>query len=338
MTLDPTPTLLLAGRMCMPWVDMMKEKLTTKWEVLTWSEDEPYAFFEENAPLANAIVGGRIDGTWPATPKLKLYQLPFTGLHWLAPKDVPAGCLVCNTYGHEIAIAEHILTIMLEAENDLANRSQRFHTRGWADRVQGIGPNHGEVHGKTVGIIGYGRIGREVSARAKAFGMTVIATSRTVRPAPDLTWFGTMDELDRLLEISDYVVLTLPLANETRGLIDAGRFARMKSNAFMINAGRGPVIDEATLYTALSEKRIKGAAIDVWYQYASDRKPHRWPSRFPTQKLDNIIMTPHSSGSSNATRLRRWNFVAGNLDHLARGEPLDNVCFEGTAPQDDPRG
>ena len=59
---------------------------------------------------------------------------------------------------------------------------------------------------------------------------------------------------------------------------------------------------------------------------------------FSMEKLDNIIMTPHSSGSSNATRLRRWNFVAGNLDHLARGEPLDNVCFEGTAPQDDPRG
>ena len=87
------------------------------------------------------------------------------------------------------------------------------------------------------------------------------------------------------------------------------------------------------LYPALSEKRIKGAAIDVWYQYASDRKPHLWPSRFPMEKLDNIIMTPHSSGSSNATRLRRWSFVADNLDHLARGEPLDNVCFEGNAPR-----
>lgn len=177
-----------------------------------------------------------------------------------------------------------------------------------------------------------------MSARAKAFGVTVVATWRTVRPAPDLAWFGKMDELDRLLEISDYVVLTLPRANETRGLINASRFARMKSSAFMINVGRGPVVDEVALHTALSEKRIKGAAIDVWYQYASDREPHRGPSRFPTEKLDNIIMTPHSSSSSNATRLRRWSFLAGNLDRLTRGEPLDNVCFEGTAPRDDPSG
>jgi phosphoglycerate dehydrogenase-like enzyme len=331
MARDPNPTLLLAGRMCMPWVDLVQEKITTEWEVLTWSEDEPFSLFEERAPRADAIVGGRIEGTWPAVPKLRLYQLPFTGLHWLAPEDVPAGCVVCNTYGHETAIAEHVLTAMLEAENGLAKRSERFRTRGWANRIQGLGPNHGELHGKTVGIVGYGRIGSEVSARAKAFGMTVIGVSRTAKPAPDLAWFGTMDELDPLLERSDFVVITLPLADETRGLIDAGRFARMKSSAFLINVGRGPVIDEAALYAALSAKRIEGAAIDVWYQYPSDHSRYQWPSRFPLEKLDNIVMTPHSSGSTDATRHRRWSFVAGNLDRFARGEKLDNVCFEGTA-------
>lgn len=315
----------------MPWVDLVKRSLTTEWNVLSWFEEEPFARFEQRAPLADAIVGGRIEGTWPAVPKLRLFQHPFTGYHWLSPEQVPTGCVVCNTHGHEIAIAEHILAVMLENATGLAARNARFHERGWGDHVQGLGPNHGELFGKSVGIVGYGRIGHAVSARAKAFGMSVIAVSRTVSPAPELAWFGEMDDLDRLLGESDVVVMTLPLADETRGLIDARRVALMKREAFLINVGRGPVIDEACLYEALSEQRIVGAAIDVWYQYPRDGERPRWPSRFPLEKLDNIIMTPHTSGGTSATRQRRWSFVAANLDRFARGRTLENFCFEGTA-------
>jgi phosphoglycerate dehydrogenase-like enzyme len=139
-----------------------------------------------------------------------------------------------------------------------------------------------------------------------------------------------MQALDRLLNESDYVLLALPLADDTHGLIDAKRFARMKPDGVIINVGRGLVIDEGALYAALDERRIGGAIIDVWYNYPSDEVENPAPSRYPFQELDNIIMTPHSSSHSEAARLRRWTSIAANVDRLARGEALRNVCFEGT--------
>jgi phosphoglycerate dehydrogenase-like enzyme len=187
------------------------------------------------------------------------------------------------------------------------------------------------MRGQTVGIVGYGHIGREVAKRCKAFDMRVMALSRTKRDEPGLVdWYGTTDELDTLLQESDFVVVTAPLSEETRGMIDRDAFNRMKPDAVICNVGRGPVIDEAALYEALSTKRIRGGIIDVWYVYPSKKDPNPWPSKFPFQKLDNIIMSPHNSAWSNEMSDRRWAFVAANLDRFARGEELENFCFEGT--------
>jgi len=245
---------------------------------------------------------------------------------------MPKGCIVCNTFGHEIAIAEYVLACMLELAIGLCKMDQKFREDSWKDYHPGIGPNHLELFGKTIGIIGYGHIGREVAARAKAFGMNVMAVSRTVYPAPELTSFKPMANLDQLLAASDYVVVALPLSDETHGLMNAERFSKMKSDAALINVGRGHVVDETDLFTALSEKRIRGAAIDVWYQYPKDGVSDCTPSKHPFEDLENVIMTPHCSGSTDAMRDRRWTFIAANLDRFARGEPLENFCFEGTRP------
>lgn len=322
-------TLFLAGRVSASRENLLRRLLTTEWNILTWFEDDGFEKFTDYARRAEVIVAGRINVEWPAMPNLRFRQVPSTGLNWISPAETPTGCVVCNAYGHEIAIAEYVLAAMLESVIGLARIDRRFRSHGWKDRKPGIGPNHGELFGKTVGIVGYGHIGRQVAIRSRAFGMEVVAASRTVRPAPELVWFGGMEELDRLLTASDFVVVTLPLSAETEGLFDAGRFARMKPDAIIINVGRGLVIDEAALYTALLEKRIGGAAIDVWFQYPSADDPDCLPSRFPFQRLDNVIMTPHGSGSTEAMRQRRWIFVAENLDRFARGERLENVCFEG---------
>ena len=309
----------------------MAETLTTDWTIRTWNEDEPFADFAKLVAAADAIVAGRIPGEWPPVPNLRLYQLPFTGHHWIGPRDVPRGCLVCNTFEHEIAIAEYVLGAMLEREIGIGAADRRFRSRGWADGGVTGGADHGELYGKTIGIVGYGHIGVEVARRAEAFGMRCVAVTRTSRPTPaPLEWLGRMDDLERLLGESDYVLIAVPLAKETRGLIDAARLAQMKPDGTIINVGRGLVIDEGALYGALAERRIGGAIIDVWYDYLSDDKPDRSPSRFPFQELDNIIMTPHFSAQSKAMRLRRWASVAANVDRLARGETLRNICFEGT--------
>ncbi len=126
------------------------------------------------------------------------------------------------------------------------------------------------------------------------------------------------------------MLIALPLAEDPRGLIDAARFSQMKPNGVIINVGRGRVIDEGALYSALEKRRIGGAIIDVWYTYPTLDEPDRPASKYPFQALDNIIMTPHFSAGSEAMRARRWNFVAANLDRLAKGELPRNICFEGT--------
>jgi phosphoglycerate dehydrogenase-like enzyme len=317
--------------MSVPWKEWLQERLTTNWNIISWSEDEGFERFAELVPRADAIVGGHIKGDWPAVPNLKLYQIPFTGFDWLRPEDLPKCCTVCNAFEHEIAIAEYVMAALLDWEIGLSESNRRFRTHGWQGRTPGIGPNHGEVYGKTLGIVGYGHIGRETASRAAAFGMRTIAITRTARPTPaPLERLQTMDGLDDLLSKSDYVLLALPLTPETRGLIDVDRIARMKPDGVLINVGRALVVDEEALYRSLAEKRIGGAIIDVWYAYPTTEDPDRPPSKFPFQELDSLIMTPHNSARSGAARTRRWGAVARNLDHFAKCEALENICFEGT--------
>jgi len=122
--------------------------------------------------------------------------------------------------------------------------------------------------------------------------------------------------------VRDAVVIACALAPETRGLIDARRLALMKPGALLINVARSRMVDEDALYAALKDGDLGGAALDVWWQCPTGAEPERRPSRRPFHELPNVLMTPHSSSSSDATAERRWSAVAGNLDRFARGEPL----------------
>ena len=334
-----TPTVLLAGRMSTAREALLRDLLTTEWNILTWDEEQNVERLIELAPQAEALVCGRFDAAidpranalLPTLSNIKLRQVPHTGINWMQPSDVPQGCIVCNAYGHEIAIAEYIIAGMLESAIGLRGIDSKFRAEGWAGRRPGLNPPHGELYGMTAGIVGYGHIGREVAKRARAFGMRIIAASRTVYEAPELEWFGSMDDLGRLLNESDYVVVTLPLADETEGLFNARLFKLMKPTAVIVNVGRGLVIDEKALFEALRDERIGGAVIDVWFNYPHEGDPECRPSEFAFEQFDNVLMTPHCSGSTDAMRQRRWAQVAENLDHYSRGENLINVCFEGTA-------
>jgi len=326
-------TVLMAGNMSTEWTDWMRDQLGGGWTVLSWADDEDAEIFLERARQADVIVGGRLhhDGISDLA-NLHVYHIPFTGHDWMGPEALPAGCKLCNTFEHEIAIAEYAMAGMLEWECGMTRTSDRFKSHRWEGRMPGIGPGRGELFGKTLGIVGYGHIGRETAARARAFGMRVDAVSRRA-PAPDLVQpdnFMGMAGLDAMLGASDYVLVTLPLSDETRGLFDADRFAAMKSDGVIINVGRGRVIDEEAMYRALKESRIGGAIIDVWYQYPTKDDPDPTPSKFPYHELDNIIMSPHSSARSTNMRTRRWQFVADNLKRFAAGEAVENVVFEGT--------
>ena len=327
------PTVLLIGKNSIRRADFLAEHTETDLRFLSCDPTEEPERFQDVVPEADVLIGGTRVAI-PPSNRLKLYQIPFTGYDWITPADLPKGVLFCNTHEHETTIAEHIMLGMLEFQIELMRDTHPMMVeKSYNGRSISGGPMHRELRGATVGIVGYGHIGREVARRCKAFDMRVVAVSRTVRDEGDLidAYWTVDDGLNRLLAESDFVIVCAPLDETTRGMIGADQFKRMKSDAVICNVGRGEVIDEAAMYEALSSKRIRGGIIDVWYVYPSKDDPNPWPSRFPFQKLDNVILSPHNSAWTEPMTTRRWLFVAKQLDRFVRGEDLENICFEGEA-------
>ncbi|MFN0315122.1 MAG: NAD(P)-dependent oxidoreductase, partial [Burkholderiales bacterium] len=189
------------------------------------------------------------------------------------------------------------------------------------------GPIHRELFGKTLGIIGYGHIGREVAKRAKAFGMRILACGREARAGDEYCEYVSAEaKLDEMLGASDFVLVAIPLNDHTRDYVNVARLKAMKPSAVIINVARGAVIEEAALYAALKSRSIGGAILDVWYRYPQqghNRGPVPW--NHPFHELDNVMLTPHASGWTDGLMPRRSRVVAENLNRLARGEPLINL-------------
>jgi len=173
-----------------------------------------------------------------------------------------------------------------------------------------------EVSGKVLAVIGMGNIGTEVALLAQAFGMQVVGMRR--RPSgeePVETW--AIDRLHELLAEADYVVLSLPLNDDSRRLLDARALARMKPTARLINIGRGELVDEPALVEALASHRLAGAALDVF-----ENEP--LPAQSPLWSMDNVIVTPHNAGQSQGSADRASDMFLDNLGRYLRGQPLLN--------------
>jgi len=278
---------------------------------------------------AEIVVGHIWRASFPPGPRLRLLQSVAAGLDLIDTGALPKGVTVCNVFGHEPAIAEYVIMTMLVLTHRLFEAVTAFRAGSWVASPQfGGGPPHGEVLGRTIGIVRYGRIGREVAERAAGLKCRVLAANRspTTNPAPVETVYP-LAELDRMLPQCDTVVIACGLGPETRGLIDARRLALLKPGALLINIARAAIVDEDALYDALKNGHLGGAALDVWWQYPTAAEPERCPSRRPFHELSNVLVTPHSSSSSEATAERRWSVVAANLDRFVRGEPLENVVL-----------
>ena len=284
------------------------------------------------APLladAEIVVGHIWRAGFPPAPKLRLLQSVAAGLDLLDLDALPKGVTVCNVFGHEPAIAEYVIMTMLVLTHRLFEAVTAFRAGSWVGSPTFGGSAHGEVLGRTIGIIGYGRIGREVAERAAGLKCRVLAANRSpvADPAPAETVYP-LAELDRMLPLCDTVLIACALSPETKGLIDASRLALMKPGALLINIARAAIVDEDALYAALKDGHLGGAALDVWWQYPTQAEPDRRPSRRPFHELPNVLMTPHSSSSTEATADRRWSVVAANLDRFARGEKLENIVLQ----------
>ena len=295
----------------------------------SYSQDDLAVLLEE----AEVLIGTQFKASWlrAGRTRLRLIHSIGAGTDNIDFSAVPPGCLVCNVYGHERAIAEHTLMMMAALNRQLFAQDAALREGNWGDRSRPLP----ELRKRTLLILGLGHIGAEVARWARFIGMSVVGVTRSTSPERarqlGLEALGGPEELVSWLEKADFVLVAVPLLPETRGMIGEREFRHMKQSAYLINVARGPIVDEAALYQALRSQAIAGAAIDVWYR-PPDPKAPVLPSRYPFHQLDNIIMTPSLCGFTDETMNFRWDAIAENLRRFVESEPLTNVCWP--QPQD----
>ena len=177
------------------------------------------------------------------------------------------------------------------------------------------------VSGQTLGIVGYGSIGRAIAARARALEMKVLGLRRVLQTPTEDSLIDEVYESKQILEMlprCDYVVVTLPLTEQTRGFIGDAEFAVLKKNAVVINVGRGPTVDEGAMIKALSQRRIRGAALDVF-----DQEP--LPQGHPFYSLENVLLSPHCADHTFDWLDNAMRFFLEQLKRFRRGETLLNI-------------
>jgi phosphoglycerate dehydrogenase-like enzyme len=253
---------------------------------------------------ADIVVGHIWRAAFPAAPRMRLLQSVAAGLDQLDLNAVSKGVTLC-----EPAIAEYVMMTILVLTHRMFDTVTTFRAGSWSAQPTGGSP-HGEILGRTIGILGYGRIGREVAKRAVGFGCKVIAANRS--PIADPTLSGEvfpLAELDRMLPQCDALVVAAGLAPETQGLINARRLALMKPTAVLVNIARASILDEDALYAALRDRRLAGAALDVWWQTWSlahqGVRPSRFPFRPPQRADDAALLRLHRGDRRTALECGR---------------------------------
>lgn len=259
-------------------------------------------------------------------PAFRLLHVPGAGLDGIDLAALRPETMVANVFEHEIPIAEFVLARLLEWEIRAAALQSSFGPTEWSHQYRHRTP-HGEIHAKTLGIIGYGRIGRAIAARAAAFGVRTVAVDDFAVPDRSAEVLPT-ERLPEMLAHSDYVVVSCPLTAETTGMIDAPTLAAMPTHAVLVNVSRAQIVDEDALYTALRERRIGGAILDVWYSYPSSSHDSVTPASRPFWDLPNAWCTPHSSAWTHQLPNRRYAVIADNVNRLMSGKRLRNVVRE----------
>ncbi|WP_404432526.1 D-2-hydroxyacid dehydrogenase [Sutcliffiella horikoshii] len=210
---------------------------------------------------------------------------------------------------HAYPISETIFALMLGLTRKIHTYVQQQQQKKWHHAQM----NH-EIHGRTIGIIGVGEIGKETAKIAKAFQMNVIGVRHSGKPTDNVDEMFTPDRLHEVLPKCDYVVITLPLTDETEGMFGTEEFKRMKKTAFLINIGRGEVIVENELVQALQENVIAGAGLDVFTKEPLEENSPLWD-------MDSVIITPHTSGSTeHYTKRVIEDIFIPNLKHFLKNE------------------
>lgn len=225
-------------------------------------------------------------------------------------------------------VSDHVMALLHAWNRKIALFDRSVKERGWGS--QPLTMRMMRLRGKTIGIVGFGRIGQAVAAKARAFGLNILAADPVVPAATVEDLGGRLVDLPILLSESDFVSLHTPLTDATRNLVGRKELAMMKPEAFLINAARGPLVDEVALYEALTGNIIAGAGLDVMV----DNTP---PQDHPLLSLDNIIITPHVAFFSQESTLELEQRAAAEVVSVIHGRMPDNLVNSAVLDHPNPR-
>lgn len=327
--------ILVAYPLFRPFGERMRARLGEAHE-LRWAGaaacDDPRASF----PDIHVLVTARFPAAWgPRFPSLRLLHAAGAGLDKIDLGAPPPDARVCCTHGHGTAIAEYVIMVMLALLRDLLRSDRELRRGNWVNPQFDPGlPLPGSLAGSTVVILGTGEIGAASARLCTALGAHCIGVNRSGR-SPAGAPFERIVPLtgwEAILPAADFLVVAVPLTEETRGVVGPEEIARLRPSAHVINVARGAVVDEAALYDALRRRSIAGAALDVWYAYPPAGSRHGMPARLAFHELDNIIMTPHLSGTTEATFRHRATEIVDNILAFAAGRPLRHEVPRPTRP------
>lgn len=259
-----------------------------------------------------------LEQLWPSFRRLEWIHAMSAGLEGLLfPQLVESPVVLTNSRGvFARSLGEFALAGMLFFAKDLRRMLRQQGESRWEQfDVE-------ELNGRVLGIVGYGSIGRAAAERARAFGMKIHALRR--RPElsgqdPLLDRSYQLDELDSLIASADYLLVAAPLTDDTRGMIGDHQLRRLRPGAVLINLGRGPVIDEASLVAALREGRIRGAVLDVF-----DTEP--LPADHPFYSMENVLLSPHCADHTATWLDEAMDLFVDNYARFLDGQPLLNVA------------
>lgn len=258
--------------------------------------------------------------------KLKAMIVPFSGLDSISKEAVEeAGIDLYNCHAHAPFVAERALALLLSLAGNVV-RSHRALSEGqWIGRdVNDANTLWRSIRGMKVGLLGYGAIGKNLHDLLKPFGCRILILDRG-KAYPEGTTL--MKSVEALVEQADAIVLSLPLTAGTEGLVDAELLSRMKGK-YLVNVGRGLLVDEDALYHAVVAEELAGFASDVWYQYPEYIHAVASPSKYDFSRFGNVVMTPHSAGFEKEAEQRILEELRRILKGLQEGEKMEPVALD----------
>ena len=314
----PGKTLLVVGSPTAPYLRLL-DQLPKELNIAVGDRLEAFNNLAEEADvvLYTMMSPLALKNVWPMTKNVKWVHSMSAGLDtMLFPELVDSPAILTNARGiYKESLGEFGLLSILYFAKDIPRmrRNQREHKWGQFDVDM--------VSRQTLGIIGYGEIGHSVARRAHAMGMRIMATRR--RPElndgdPYVTKSFHIDDRAQMMSECDFVLVASALTPETFHLVGAKELRAMKPSGVIINLGRGPIIDEEALAQALTEKWLRGAALDVF-----EKEP--LPESSPLWDMDNVLISPHCADHTSTWMDESMQFFIDNFHRYAKGEPLQNV-------------